>query len=124
MKHQSTNKPIRWDVFIPCFLVIGAALLGIVSNEWLTAVTSDIFGWLYQIVAIVCLTICALLLFGKLGKIRLGAPDAKAKYSFGSWFAMNLTGSIATGLITYGVNEALIYFGNIYGELDALGISP
>ena len=35
MKHES--KPIRWDVFIPCFIVIGgAALLGIVNNAWLT----------------------------------------------------------------------------------------
>lgn len=132
MKPETNNKPIRWDVFIPCFLVIGgAALLGIINNEWLTAVTSGIFGWsltnfgwLYQIVAMACLAICALLLFGKLGKIRFGGPDAKAKYSFGSWFAMTLTGGIATGLITYGVNEVIIYFGNIYGELDALGIAP
>ena len=35
MKHE--NKPIRWNVFIPCFVVIGgAALLGIVNNAWLT----------------------------------------------------------------------------------------
>mgnify|MGYP006922456080 CR=1 FL=1 len=33
---------IRWDVFIPCFFVIGgAALLGIVNNKWLTDVTYE-----------------------------------------------------------------------------------
>ncbi len=37
---------------------------------------------------------------------------------------MTLTGGIATGLITYGVNEVLIYYGNIYGELDGYGITP
>ena len=32
MKHE--NKPIRWNVFIPCFVVIGgAALLGIVKSS-------------------------------------------------------------------------------------------
>ena len=46
MKHETNQKPIRWDVFIPCFAVIGgAAILGIVNNEWLTSVTSAIFGW-------------------------------------------------------------------------------
>ena len=117
MEQQKTNnKPIRWSVFIPCFLVIGgAAILGIVNNEWLTAVTNKIFswslssfGWLYQMVAMVTLVLVALLAFSKIGNIRFGGSEAKAKYSFGAWFAMTLTGGIATGLITYGVNEVLI----------------
>lgn len=107
----------------------GAAILGVVNNEWLTEVTKGIFswslgsfGWLYQIVAMVTLVLVAILAFSKVGNIRFGGKDAKAKYSFGSWFAMTLTGGIATGLITYGVNEVMIYFGNIYGELDGYGI--
>ena len=120
------------ECIIPCFAVIGgSAILGIVNYEWLTAVANGVFswslstfGWLYQIVAMVTLFLAAMLTFTKVGKIRFGGPEAKAKYSFGSWFAMTLTGGIATGLITYGVNEVLIYYGNIYGELDALGIEP
>ena len=73
MKHE--NKPIRWDVFIPCFVVIGgAALLGIVNNKWLTDVTYAVFdwslsnfGWLYQIVAKVTLLLACLLMFTKVG---------------------------------------------------------
>lgn len=131
MEESKTNKKsIRWNVFIPCFLVVGgAAILGMVNNEWLTKVTKGIFkwslgtfGWLYQIVAMVTLVVVALLTFSKTGNIRFGGKEAKAKYSFGSWFAMTLTGGIATGLITYGVNEVLIYFGNIYGELDGYGV--
>lgn len=131
MEGNKTNKKlIRWNVFIPCFLVIGgAAILGIINNEWLTKVTKGIFswslnsfGWLYQVVAMVTLVVVALLTFSKTGNIRFGGKDAKAKYSFGSWFAMTLTGGIATGLITYGVNEVLIYFGNVYGELDGYGV--
>lgn len=132
VKNKVNSKPTRWNVFIPCFLVIGgAAILGVVNNAWLTEVTKgiftwslDSFGWLYQIVAMVTLVLVALLAFSKIGKIRLGGPDARSKYSFGSWFAMTLTGGIATGLITYGVNEVLVYFGNIYGELDGYGIQP
>lgn len=131
MSEKTTNnKPIRWSVFIPCFLIVGgAAVLGIVNNAWLTSVTKAIFtwslgsfGWLYQIAAMVTLILVSLLAFSRIGKIRLGGPEAKSKYSFASWFAMTLTGGIATGLITYGVNEVLIYYGNIYGELNGYGV--
>lgn len=79
MKHE--NKPIRWDVFIPCFVVIGgAALLGIVNNAWLTNVTYAMFdwslstfGWLYQIVAMVTLLLACLLMFTRVGKIASAA---------------------------------------------------
>lgn len=127
-----TQKGIRWDVFIPCFLVIGgAAILGVVNNAWLTKVTQAIFGWsletfgwLYQWAALGTLILITLLAFSPVGKIRFGGPQAKAKFSFGAWFAMTLTGGIATGLITYGVNEPLIYYGSIYGELKETGVAP
>ena len=35
---------------------------------------------------------------------------------------MTLTGGIATGIVTWGVNEPLIYYGNVWGELNQLGI--
>lgn len=123
---------INWGVFVPCFIVLcGSAVVGIVNNEWLTTVASNIFtwsldyfAWLYQVVAMATLFIMTILTFSKFGKIRFGGPGAKAKFSFGSWFAMTLTGGIATGLITYGVNEVMVYYGNIWGELDGSGITP
>ena len=83
MKHETNQKPIRWDVFIPCFAVIGgAAILGIVNNEWLTSVTNAIFGWslstfgwLYQVVAMVTLALAFMLTFSKVGKIRFGGDS-------------------------------------------------
>ena len=115
------KKGIRWDVFIPCFLIIGgAAILGVVNNAWRTKVNQAVFGWsletfgwLYQWVALGTLILITLLAFSPLGKIRFGGPQAKAKFSFGAWFAMTHTGGIATGLITYGVNEPLIYYGSM-----------
>lgn len=86
------ERAVRWDVFIPCFLVIGgAAILGVVNNAWLTKVTSAIFGWsletfgwLYQWVALGTLLLITILAFSPLGKIRFGGPHAKAKFSFGA----------------------------------------
>ncbi|HMM19404.1 MAG TPA: BCCT family transporter [Selenomonadales bacterium] len=123
---------LRPGVFIPSFIIVGgSAILGLVNNELLTAGAAAVFkwslinfAWIYQIVAIFTLAVISVLMFSKLGKIRLGGPRARAKYSFSSYFAMTLTAGIATGLITYGVNEPIIYFGNIYGELKATGIQP
>lgn len=61
---------------------------------------------------------------GNVGDAPAGLVKVNCAGAFGSWFAMTLTGGIATGLITYGVNEVLIYYGNIYGELDGYGITP
>ena len=27
-------------------------------------------------------------------------------------------------IVNWGINEPMVYFGNVYGELDALGIQP
>lgn len=129
---KKQQKAVRWSVFIPAFAIIGGgALLGILKNDWLTKVCSAIFGWslksfgwLYQLVAIFCLVVVMILTFSKLGKVRFGGRSAKAKHSFGSWFAMTLTGGIATGCIVYGANEVMIYYGSIYGELGGYGIEP
>lgn len=123
---------VRWGVFLPAFLIIGGgALLGILKNDWLTKMCSAIFGWslksfgwLYQLVAIFCLVVVIIITFSKIGNVRFGGKNAKSKHSFGSWFAMTLTGGIATGCIVYGANEVMIYYGNIYGELSQTGLAP
>lgn len=131
-KKTKPKKSIRKGVFYPAFFIVGgAALLGIFNNSMLTEVAMKNFlfslrtyGWLYQIISIIALFFAAYMTFSKLGKIRFGGKDAKPKYSFASWFAMALTGGIATGVVTYGANEPIIYFGNIYGEITQLGIEP
>ncbi len=126
------SKAIRFGVFIPAFLVIGGAvLLGLINNEALTQVASSFFawslqtfGWLYQYVSIIALLLVVIITFSKIGNVRIGSKNAKPKYPFMTWFAMALTGGIATGIVIWGVNEPLIYLGNVYGELNTLGIEP
>ncbi|PRR78549.1 Glycine betaine transporter OpuD [Clostridium liquoris] len=132
MLKEANFKKVRKGVFWPAFIVVGgSACLGIFNNKALTDVAKstftwslESFGWLYQLVSIVALFIVAIITFSKLGKIRFGGADAKPKFSFPTWFAMALTGGIATGIITYGVNEPIIYFGNIYGEMANTGVQP
>ena len=123
---------IRWDVFIPGIILFGiAAIVGITNNKALTASSQaffnwslDSFGWLYQYVVMGSTVLVAIIALSKVGNIRLGGKDAKPKYPFWTWFAMTLTGGVATGIVTWGVNEPVIYYGNVWGELDQLGIQP
>lgn len=124
------NVKLKTEVFWPTVIVAGgAAILGIVNNEFLIKVTGSFFtwslesfGWLYQIIVMLSFLIMVALFFSKVGSIKIGGKDAVAKHSFGSWFAMALTGGVASGIVTWGVNEPLIYYGNVWGELDGLGI--
>ncbi|WP_075579540.1 BCCT family transporter [Acidaminococcus massiliensis] len=130
--NEKKKNEIRWAVFVPAFaLTLLAAVVGIVSNKTLTTLSNrfftwslDSFGWLYQIISLVVLLVTLVMLFSKVGDITLGGKEAKPKYPFWTWFAMTLTGGVATGIVSWGVNEPLIYFGNIYGELKQLGIEP
>ena len=120
--NEKKKNEIRWAVFVPAFaLTLLAAVVGIVSNKTLTTLSNkfftwslDSFGWLYQIISLVVLLVTLVMLFSKVGDITLGGKEAKPKYPFWTWFAMTLTGGVATGIVSWGVNEPLIYFGNIY----------
>lgn len=134
MSKEETNEKnknrIRTGVFIPAFFIVGGAtILGVVNNQGLTKIANGVFawslsnfGWLYQIISVVTLFLIGYLTFSKFGNVRLGGEDAEPQFSFIKWFAMALTGGIATGIVTWGVNEPIIYFGNIYGELNNVGV--
>lgn len=130
--NKMKKKRLRSEIFWPSFILIGGAvLLGVINNKLLTKIAYSMFnwsltnfGWLYQIFSVVTLVIVTVITFSKVGSIRLGGKDAKPKHSFYSWFAMALTGVIATGIITYSVNEPIIYLGNIYGETARMGFEP
>jgi choline-glycine betaine transporter len=123
---------VRKDVFIPGIILFGmAAIIGIVNNKALTQSSQaffvwslESFGWLYQYVLMSSTILVAIITFSKVGNIKLGGAEAQPKYPFWTWFAMTLTGGVATGIVTWGVNEPLIYYGNVWGELDGLGIKP
>ena len=83
------KKAVRWEVFIPAYIVIAAAaIVGIVNKDMLTQACNmiftwslDTFGWLYQISIMACFVLVAVVTFSKIGKIRIGGKDAKPKYS-------------------------------------------
>lgn len=126
--HTRLNAP----VFIPAFAIILIAVaIGLIDNEMLVRVAKSIFyfslsdfGWLYQILAFAALVVTAFIYFSRAGQIRLGGKDAKPEFSLPTTFAMALTGGIATGVVTYSVNEPIIYLGNVYGEITNQTFQP
>lgn len=120
------SKRLNLGVFLPAFAIIFiAAVSGLIDNEMLVRVAKRIFyfslsdfAWLYQMVSVAALAVIVFLFFSKAGNIRLGGEQAKPAFSLPATFAMALTGGIATGLVTYSVNEPIIYLGNVYGEIS------
>ena len=81
--------------------------------------TTTRFDWLLMISCNVCLLFCLFLVFSPLGRVRLGGPAARPRYSRATWFAMIYASGIAIGLLFYGVMEPVYYFQN-----PPLGIDP
>lgn len=129
---QQGRKSLNRSVFIPSFgIVLLAVTIGLANNELLVRVAKQLFyfslsdfGWLYQLVAISALGVTAYIFFSKAGNIRLGGENAKPIFSMPTTFAMALISGIATGVITYSVNEPIIYLGNVYGEIDHQAFEP
>ena len=131
-KEIRVKHTLRKGVFYPAFLFMALAIIvGIFKNDWLKSACKAVFrfsllnfGWLYQIVAVICLFAIIFVTFSRIGNIRIGGADAQPKYPFRTWFAMALTGGISVGIVNWGINEPMVYFGNVYGELNTLGIQP
>jgi len=126
------KKSIRWEVFLPGIIVFGlAAVVALINGAALADAMNRFFfwslgkfGWLYTLVTLTSLVIVIILCFSKIGNVRIGGKEAKSGMSVMTWFTMTLTGGIATGIVTWGVNEPIIYFSNVWGEISTLGIEP
>lgn len=131
MKSPGSGK-LEKAVFLPAFgVILLAAVIGLIDNEMLVRVAKRVFyfslsdfGWLYQWAAFAALALTCYIFFSKAGDIRLGGPMAKPAFSLPTTFAMALSGGIATGVITYSVNEPIIYLGNVYGEIANQPFAP
>ncbi len=70
------------------------------------------FGWLLILTVNVLLGACFYMAATRLGKVRLGGPDAKPEFSRSAWFAMLFSAGMGIGLLFYGVAEPVMHFAN------------
>ncbi|SCZ06702.1 glycine betaine uptake BCCT transporter [Alkaliphilus peptidifermentans] len=68
------------------------------------------FGWFYLVSMFSFVAFSVWIAFSKYGKIKLGADEDEAEYSFISWFAMLFSAGMGIGLVFWGVAEPLNHF--------------
>ncbi len=71
------------------------------------------FGPLFVGVMLVSVLFCLYLLFGSLGDVRLGGPQAEPTYSYAVYFTMFFTAGIAAGIVFWGPAAGLFHYGTV-----------
>ena len=68
------------------------------------------------------LLFCLALALSPLGSIRIGGPNAEAKYNLASWVAMLFAAGIGIGIMFYGVLEPMNHALRLPFDMEGLGI--
>jgi len=133
-KHEIGQHNIQWlglDIHYPVFAISAALVVALVVGTLLfqeqaavlfgnmrTWITTT-FDWFFMISGNVILLFCFGIAFSRLGKVRLGGPDAKPRYGYPGWFAMLFAAGVGIGLMFFGVLEPVTHTVN-----PPLGIDP
>ncbi len=99
--------------------IASVALKG--ARDW----TLANFDWFFVITTNIVFIFCLAIGFSKLGKIRLGGPDAKPEFSTKSWLSMLFAAGVGIGMVFYGAAEPLAYYNGWSGTpLNAEAFTP
>lgn len=66
-------------------------------------------GWAVSLVMLFCVVLCVVIMVTPLGKIKLGGPNAKPKFSYMQWFGISLCTGIGAGVVFWGAAEPLLF---------------
>ncbi|GAB3815048.1 BCCT family transporter [Tessaracoccus terricola] len=89
--------------------------VGVAARNW----TTDNFGWLFSLLAVVTLTFMLVVGYGRTGGVRLGADDEQPEFSTTAWVAMLFSAGMGIGLLFWGPSEPLVYFADVPYGFDA-----
>lgn len=128
MSTQAKSSKIRPLVFYPAFiLLIVTIILNFVNPEAFLAVTTAAknfmtvqCGWMFSLAGVACLIVVLLAYFSPLGNVRVGGAKAKPLLSRGSWFAVTLTTTIASGIMFWGTAEPIWHIAHPPKGIEAM----
>lgn len=117
---QRIKSKIRKTVFYPTAILMVLFCLGalIVPDQFNGVLETVIdflnkeIGWIYLGVSLFLVIVSAVVLFSKMGRVRIGGEDAKPMMPTKSWFSIVLCTTIAAGLIFWGTSEPIFHFVN------------
>ena len=103
-------------LLVPTAIFLVVIILGILDGTTFIKVLTSAFetmmsgfGWFVSITMLLFIVFCLVVMFGPMGKIRLGGPNAKPKMTYWQWFAVALTAGIGTGVVFWGAVEPLLF---------------
>lgn len=82
---------------------------------WITST----FDWFFIVIANFLVLFCLLVAYTRLGRVRLGGPDAIPRYGYPGWLAMLFAAGVGIGLMFFGVLEPVTHTLN-----PPIGIDP
>jgi BCCT family betaine/carnitine transporter len=82
-----------------------AAAIFVALRTWITSA----FDWFFMIAANIFVLFGLGLAASKLGRVRLGGPDAKPRYGYPGWLAMLFAAGVGIGLMFFGVLEPVTH---------------
>ncbi len=117
LRLEKKEKRVDWLItLLPLGLVVGLCVLFFFlpkqSNKLLSQIRfffGDTFGTYYLIIGLGIFIISIWIALSKYGKIILGEPNEKPKYSFFSWGAMMFTCGLAADILFYSLAEWIMY---------------
>lgn len=116
------NPVFAISAFLAVALVVMVMLFqqqaAVIFGDLRTWITST-FDWFFMIAANIFVLFGLGLAVSKLGRVRLGGPDAKPRYGYPGWLAMLFAAGVGIGLMFFGVLEPVTHTLN-----PPLGIDP
>ena len=119
------------DIHNPVFIVSAALVVTLVAATLLFPQqaasvfadmriwTTETFDWFFFIAADFFILLCLGIAVSRLGRIRLGGPEATPQYGYSAWLAMLFAAGVGIGLMFFGVHEPVTHTLN-----PPLGIDP
>ena len=116
--HRSERQRMDWMItLVPLALIVVLALLFFLwpteSNAVLTEIRGflgDSFGLYYLVIGLGTAVLSLYIALSRYGRIVLGAPGEKPKYSFFQWGAMMFTAGLAADILFYSFCEWILYW--------------
>ena len=131
---QDNIEAFGLDIHNPVFILSGSVtVIFVILTLLFPQAAADNFGslriwltttldWFFIYSMNFFLLFCLALALSPLGSIRIGGPDAEARYSLPSWIAMLFAAGIGIGIMFYGVLEPMNHALRLPFDLQGLGI--
>jgi len=108
-------RPAVMSVTVVLFVLMLAAIL--INAEKFYDILNNLvmnnlmwgLGWFSSLVCLFMVIMCIAIMFTPLGKIKLGGPNAKPKFTYLQWFGISLCTGIGAGVVFWGAAEPLLF---------------